>query len=424
MADKRLRKTLKKLIFNDKYLIIVSLFLAVIVWIVTSINIGDVEEKTIKIDVPIKLGDEISDQLSMQYYSLQDTVELSVTFSGAKYVIGQVGENDFSVKFDTSDVSRTGDQRIPILVSNNSNLDFTVTSVYPSSVEAYFDVNLTKTFDLNLEYDEKNVADGYTFGEPVLSEDKIVVSGPKTFVEQIENAVLNVDFGSSKDLTEPFKTECAIEFEGIGYEASYLSVTSRTDTENQLSNIAVTLPVLKVKTLPVSVQLEDAPDGVDEGLISITYSKDSIEAGVLDSADISGAVIGTLDFTKISTGKNTFDFDVTNLKGITVLDKDLKTITATVNVSSSYELKTIGIKRSDVLVEGLSDSQKASVRNLSKYYVTVIAPKDVSASSLELELKVDVSEKSEDNSYPLTVTITNNDNAWVYSTYTATVDIT
>ena len=423
MAEKKIRQSLKKLIFNDRYLIIVSLFLAVVVWVVTSINIGDVESKTIRVEVPVKLGDKVSDQLSMQYYSLQDTIDISVTISGAKYVIGQVDENDLTVNFDTSAVNRTGVQNIPILVSNNSNLDFNVTSTYPSSIEAYFDVNMTKTFDLYLDFDETNVAEGYTFGVPVLSEDKIVVSGPKTYVDSIERAFLTIDFGEDKELTEPYKKECMIEYDGIGVEQNYLNVTSRTDSKHTLSKVSVTLPVLKVTVLPVSVELEDQPEGVDEGTIAINYSEESIEAGVLDSANISSAVIGTVPFNKIGLGKTSFDFDVTNLKGITVLDEKLKTITATFDVSSSYEMRRIGIKRGDVIVEGLSQSQSAEVKSLSKYYVSVIVPKDVSASSLELELKVDVTEKSEDGSYPLNVSILNNDNCWVYSTYSATVEI-
>ena len=98
--NKKIRKNLKKLIFNDRYLIIVSLLLAIVVWVVTSINIGDVETKTIKISAPISLGDEVSEQLSMQYYSLQDSIDINVTISGAKYVIGQVDENDLLVNFD------------------------------------------------------------------------------------------------------------------------------------------------------------------------------------------------------------------------------------------------------------------------------------------------------------------------------------
>ncbi|MFR5877088.1 MAG: hypothetical protein ACLUFN_11440, partial [Eubacterium sp.] len=87
MAEKRKKKSnfsIKRLIYNDKYLIIFSLLLAVVVWVVTSLNIGIDETKTVKIDVPISLGDEVSEQLGMQYYSFQNTIQVSVTVSGAK----------------------------------------------------------------------------------------------------------------------------------------------------------------------------------------------------------------------------------------------------------------------------------------------------------------------------------------------------
>ncbi|MBE6720816.1 MAG: hypothetical protein E7571_09245, partial [Ruminococcaceae bacterium] len=186
MKNKRTGFDFRRLIFNDKYLIITSLLLAVLIWIVTSLNIGTSENKTLRIDVPIKLGDEVSEQLGMQYYTLQDTIELNVTISGAKYAIGQVTESDLNIRFDTSNVNRTGEQSIPILVSNGSNnLDFTVSSTYPSSVDAYFDVNETRTFSVNVNYDDTAIADGYTFGTPVLNEDKVVISGPKTYVDKI-----------------------------------------------------------------------------------------------------------------------------------------------------------------------------------------------------------------------------------------------
>lgn len=417
--------SLKKLVFNDKYLIIFSLLLAILVWIVTSLNIGTDEAKTIKLNVPISLGDEVSEQLGMQYYSFQETIDINVTISGAKYVIGQVDANDFSVKFDTSAVNRTGEQTIPILVTNNSNtLDFTVTSTYPSSIDAYFDVNESKTFDLYLSYDESNTANGYTFGTPVLSEDKVIVSGPKTFVDKIDRTVLNVDFGESKDLTEPYNSDCNIEIEGAGVETNYLSITSRTDTKTPINQISVTLPVLKKAILPIAVDFEDKPSGLPDNALSIKYSRDSISAGVLDSADISNAVIGSIAFSSLNVGKNEFKFDVTNLKGITVLDEELNTIKATVNVNSSYEAKTIRINRSEIDIEGVEKGKKASIKGLSKNYVTVIAPSSTSASDLNLDIKCDVSEKREDKTYPLTITITNDNNAWVYSTYTATVDIT
>ena len=119
-AKEKKKFSFKDIIYNDKYLIFFCVLLAVLVWIMTSLSIGTNESKTVKVQVPIKLGDEVSKQLDMQYYTLQNTVELSVTITGAKYVIGQVTDDDLSVKFDTSNVNRTGEQSIPILVTDKS----------------------------------------------------------------------------------------------------------------------------------------------------------------------------------------------------------------------------------------------------------------------------------------------------------------
>lgn len=428
MAEKNTKKTnfsLKRLIYNDKYLIIFSLCLAVLVWTVTSLNIGIDETKTIKVDVPISLGDEVSEQLGMQYYSLHDTLELSVTISGAKYVIGQVTGDDLNIKFDTSSVNRIGEQSIPILVTNGSKtLDFNVTSTYPSSIDGYFDVNDTKTFDLYLKYDDSAVAEGYSFGNAVLSEDKVIISGPKTYVDKIDRASVNVDFGADKDLTEPYSAECKINIEGSGVETSYLTMTSKSDLKTPIKTVSVTLPVLKEKMLPVDVAFEDVPKSIADDIVDVRYSLDSIDAGVLDSADITTAQIGTISYNQLTVGRNEFNFDITNLKGITLLSDKHKSVDIVVTVSDKYEEMRIPVSESDVIITGVKDNNKAKVKDISMNYVTVVAPKNTNVSAADIELKCDVSEVSKDNKYPVDVLIKKHNNSWIYGTYEATVNIT
>ena len=227
MEKKKHNFSLRRLIYNDKYLIIFSLVIAIFVWIFASINIGTDETKIIKVDAPIVLGDEVSNQLGMQYYSLQDSISLSVSITGPKYVIGQVTADDLDVNFDTSSVRRTGEQTIPILVTNSSRtLDFDVTSTYPASIDAFFDVNEVKTFDVGVEFDSNNVADGYVFGNPVLSDDKVVVSGPQTYVDKVEGIYVDVNFGDDASLTEPYKADCELQVKGLGIESNYLTIKS------------------------------------------------------------------------------------------------------------------------------------------------------------------------------------------------------
>lgn len=419
--DKKSKFSIRRLIYNDKYLIIVSLLLALLIWVIASINIGTDENKTIKITAPITLGDELSNQLGMQYYTLQDNIDVSVTISGPKYVIGQVTDEDLSINFDTSTVNTTGLQTVPILVSDASkNLDFDVVSTYPSTIEAYFDVNEVKTFDVSLNYNDDSVADGYTFGTPVLSDEKVVVSGPQTFVDKVERVYANVDFGDENDIIKPFKTTSNLQIEGLGIESNYLTLTSEKE-ESKIDSVSVTLPVLKKVNLPVSVEFNGVGFNTSD-IISTTYSVDYLSAGVLESANVNQAVVGKIDFSKLTVGENKFTFDVTNLQGITVLD-DTKKVDVTVDVSSSYRQRSISISRNNVTIEGVPDGYSAKVISIDKSSVSVVAPSSESIYTNDLTVKCDVSTKRDDNTYPLTITVANSKNAWVYGIYNARVEL-
>lgn len=408
------------LVYNDKYLIVLSIFLAVIVWIGSSLSVGADDTKTIKVTAPIELSGKLSG-IGMQYYALQNSVDLSITLSGQKYVIGQVTADDLNITFDTSAVNRTGNQSIPIRVTNKSKrLDYTVESVYPSSIEGYFDVNTTKTFDVDVKFDRDKVADGYVFGTPVLSEDKIVVSGPKTYVDKIDNAYCEVDFGDKTNLTEPFTQDCDIELDGNGVETSYITITNRTDENTPLTSLSVTIPVLQTCTLPITTTFEDKPTGLAKDIVSVSYSKNQLYAGALSTADISTANIGTIYFGDLTVGSHDFEFDVTNLNGISVLD-GTKKITAKVTVSNSYSEHKVRINKDDIIIEGAEQGSKLSVKSIDSTIVTVLAPKKASINSSNLTLKCDVSKKNDKNQYPIEI-IVSNSKAWVYGKYYATIE--
>lgn len=414
------RFSIKNIIYNDKYLIVFSLLLAVVVWTATSINIGTDESKNVKLTVPITLGDEVSEQLGMQYFSLKDSVDISVSISGPKYVIGQVTKDDLNVKFDTSSVSRTGEQTIPILVTNGSKtLDFTVESVYPSSVEGYFDISTSKNFDVEVEYDEGAIADGYFFGTPVLSEDKVVVSGPKTYIDKIESVYVNVDFGTATNIKETVNTTSSIEIKGNGVEERYLTITPVKDDSSKIEKLSVALPVLKIVDLPVKVDIEDVPAGLKTTDYSIYYSQSSIKGGVLDSANITEAVIGAISFSQLKTGVNTFEFTTDNIQGVTALEKDQK-ITVTVTVNSNFVVQSVPLYKSSISLIGAKSGTNPTISSVNSGLITVVVPKGTVINRSDLVLKCDVSDS---NNETVVVEITvNNDKSWVYGTYTATIE--
>lgn len=414
--------SLRSLIYNDKYLIAVSLLLAVLVWIGASINMGTDESKTITITAPIELGDQVSEQLGVQFYPLQDTVELNVTVSGPKYIIGQIKQEDLNVKFDTSSVKRTGSQNVPIIVSAKSKyLDYNVTSVSPSAIECYFDVNSSKSLDVDVMYDEDNVADGYMFGTPVLSEDRIYVSGPKTYIDKIESAYVFMNFGDAVDLKEPVNQKCSILFKGTGIDTNYINVYNNAESKDELTDISVTLPVLKLQTLPVTTSFVGKPQNLPESAVTVKYSVSEIRGGILDSANITKADVGSIDFSKLKVGENIFTFETKDASGMAVVDS-IQYVTATVTVSNSYKEYAIPISSRNVEFEGLAQDLTATVDGMSQSYVTVIAPANVNISRNSLTIKCDMTGKNKSGNYDMQISV-NNKSAWVYGSYTCAVTV-
>ena len=80
MADKNKKKkfSLKKLIYNDKYLIVFSIIAAVIVWVSTSMSLSPETTKTITVAVNVDFSDSAADQLGIKCYG-DSKIDVDVT---------------------------------------------------------------------------------------------------------------------------------------------------------------------------------------------------------------------------------------------------------------------------------------------------------------------------------------------------------
>ena len=199
-------------------------------------------------------------------------------------------------------------------------------------------------------------------------------------------------------------------------------MTSRTNTKNQLSTINVSIPVLKRVSLPVSVDFTEVPSGISTSSLRTTYSVNSLNAGILDNSDVTEAKLGKIDFSDLKPGVNTVYFDVSDIPGILPLDS-VNQISATVTIPNTYEEIKVPLSTADVSVVGVAEGYEAEVTDLSNSSITVIAPVGTKPASIKLTAKCNVSEENEEGEYPLQLSLKNS-YCWVYSTYTATVELT
>lgn len=426
MANKKKKSkfSLRKLIYNDKYLIIISIVLSLVVWIATSINLSPETTKTITVPVTVDFSGSAAEQLGLKCFG-DESIDVDVTVSCKKYLAMEVSADNINISLDTNAVTNSGYTDVPIKVDTNNNSDFKVTSYYPTVYRAYFDIEQEKTMDIDIRYtNEDFIADGYMMGEPLLSESTVTVRGPRTYVSQVESVVSNVNI--EKELNQTTSMDLSLTaVDSYGSRVSYITI----DTGGE--SLTITIPVLKEMTLDVSASFTGKPSRVSTADFDIAYSVKRVSAGVLEDADIKVANIGTIDFSQLNVGENKFTFNVDSMKGIVVLD-NIDTITATVTVPSDYVSTTVNVNTSNGSVINVPDGYKATVTSISSNEVTVIGKEEnvENLTSSNIKLVVDLSKidskeiKTGLTTFDAATAVEKSDTCWVYGKYKVTVNIT
>lgn len=427
MAQKKNKKnkfSLRKLIYNDKYLIVISIVLAVVIWVVTSMNLSPETSKTITVPVTVDFSDSAAEQLGIKCFG-EETIDVDVTVSCKKYLAKDITADDMKVYLQTNVVTSSGSYDVPIKVETSDTADFKVTSYYPTVYRAYFDFEDEKVMDLDIKYaNEDFIEQGYTMGQPMLSQSTVTVKGPRSYVMQVAAVSATVNIEEKLKATKTMDI-VATALDSYNSKVNYITIDSGTE------NLTITIPVLKEMELEVAANFTGKPSKINTSDFGIYYSVNKVNAGVLEEAKINKAVIGDIDFSSLKPGTNKFTFNVDSLDSYVILDK-IDEIDVTVNVPSEYKEKTVSVGYGSVKVINVPDGYKASVTGISTGNITVIGTE----SSLEnltasnVNLVVDFSNVDKDKlkegtaSYKITTALENSDTCWIYGEYNAYVNVT
>lgn len=423
--NKKSKFSIRKLIYNDKYLIVISIIAAVAIWVATSMNLSPETTKTITVPLTVNFSDTAAEQLGLKCFG-DETVNVDVTVSCKKYLAKDITADNLDVHLQTNAVTTSGYSDVPIQVeSNGTDNNFKITGYYPTVYRAYFDVEAEKVMDIEVSYNNDDfIEDGYMMGEPLLSESTVTVKGPRTYISQVDKVISRVDIDSKlKETVSKELTLTAVD--SYGSRVSFISFSTEAE------NLTITIPVLKEMNLNVTSSFVGKPSKVNTNDFDISYSLNKVNAGILEGADIKEANIGSIEFSKLNVGKNKFSFDVNSLDGIVVLD-NVETIDVTVTVPSSYTSTDIEVSASDVKAINAPKGYKATVTGIDFSKVTVIGSESTLSglSKSNMNLAVDLSSLKEEDiktgssGYTVTTALVNADTCWIYGAYTATVNIT
>lgn len=416
MKNKKFKFT--ALFENNKFVLIISLLLAFVIWLTYSMYGGEEQQKSI--DVPIQMDSlTVPKQFNLRQFGEYSNSAVTVTIKGKKAVVGTVTAEDIKVVASTLDVNTAGKHNLPLSVTIDSNKDFEIVSTNTLSVEVYFDaykeVTMAVTMDLSTT---PLVPSGYELGTITLSKEKLLAYGPSTEVSKIDRILAQADVGDNLTKT-------------TSYDANIVAVDKYN---NEIQNISfknadkftVTVPVFKLATLPVSVQLTNMPDGITADDLSIKYSTANLEIAGEESTvkKLKAVNIGTIDFSDLTNSENKFTFETGALAGLKV-KSDISKITVNIDLSS-YKSNTITVPSSAVeIVNATGKTVKLSGTALKiKAVGSTSSVKSLTADDLSVVLNVTDDTKTGSNqNLGVTVKITSDKNSWIVGSYTVKATI-
>ena len=359
---------LNKIFYNNRYLMVFSIVVAVIVWIAVVMEYSPETEYTIS-DVPVKVNvEDTSAELAGLHPFEADDYTVDLVIVGPRYSIraSDISKDDFNVSAVITDVTTVGEHVLDLkAVPVNKSANYSIESMSRNTVTVYFD-NYTSEKVIPVELTgvpQDNLAvEGKYCDGAVLSQNTITVSGATSQINRLGEKVYatmgdeNLSFPLEKTAT--FDAELLLK-DSLGNDLRYINIDDG-------KKIVGTIPVLEMKTFKTNVSFKNTPVANAENALpsNISYTITPSEVSVAAAEDVLNSMsvfdIGSIDFKDIPYNGGTFTFKTSDITSAKVVDKSIEEFTVTVKVENTSST-TVDIPSSNVKINNTPDGYTARV---------------------------------------------------------------
>lgn len=370
MSEKRKIKSGSNII-----LIIVSLLLAVCLWLILSLTAFPDTTKTLY-DVPINTSLEGSwaDLEGLSIINI-DRESANISFTGQRAEISNYTNEDIVIKLNLDNVRGSGSYNVPLTVESVRGDQLTDIKLAPASVHIDFDRLATKTFSVDdgtitVDLDNIHAADGHVIDpeEVDVSPKSFEISGPQDYIEQITSCKLGFEGNLTLSSTQKLNVNQMTLYSN-GAIVNDDVVTKSTE------QFTVSVPVYITKELKLEVTLISyASDIIDASTIPYRLSTDSILVRSEDASieSLETINLGYIDIRNITPGyvqsfPITENSRYTNISGIDEVKVyfDLE----------DYASKTVTLSGSQIMQLNQPAGYNVYIER-DKLRVTVVGPAD------------------------------------------------
>lgn len=423
---KKKNQRISDLFYNNRFLFVFSVVVAVITWLVVAVEFAETEN-IIK-NVPVQIDySRIQDNLGGLEPFGETEFFVDVTISGKRHIVESDDvKDDLVVTANTSYVSSVGTYSLNLAVTSASvRPEYDVVGTSTNSIDVYFDYYKEKEFkvEADIDFASPAVPEGYHMDNFILSNAATVkVSGPETEINKIK--AVSAKATNEGNLRQSQTVDAILTAVTVdGSTPKYISFNRQSE------KIQITIPVYKIATLPVTCGFSNAPSEYLGNMpFSVSISPATVTFGVPENelaGKTSMELATKIDFSELKTGVNTFNVKATGgeIVGGIVLDETQEFI-ITVKVGGMSS-KTVAAPQ-NVSFINVPDGLVTETSSLNFSEMTVIGPQEkldlITADSINLV--ADFSDIDENASDVVTVPVRISDGScWSYGFYTVTATI-
>lgn len=367
-------KANKRNIFDNKWaLIVVALLLSVLVWVIIAGFVSPGEETTTRnATVNYSYNEAFYRNQNLVIVDMEDLPTMVEVSIRSNDMVWAVDSSNVTVYVDYSAVNGPGTYSLDVKWVSLNLDNYTIVEADPGKINVRFETRESKTLMVEASAPGVEAANGYIKNSLVVTPVSVDISGPASEVERVASVV------------------AVVPDEEIRYESKIYSVTLKLlDADGEeldlqpftlsVYQVDVEVPILEVRSFPVTVGISGAPEGFDEEWFRehLTLSMETVQvAGKSEDLDkIQSIEAGIIDLSTFDPANAVYDFTISLRSGLRLNEPSLNQVHVTFNATGLTQ-KTFSVPSRNIRVVNVPAGLTVTPED-GNINVTLMGPTDV-----------------------------------------------
>ncbi len=411
----------RKLFYNDRILMIISVILGIIVWAFV-VNVVETDKKQKIPDIPVAFDTTSLEKLGLSVISVDNkTVEIEVV--GSRFTVSQLTPDDFITSVSLFGVDSPGTYDLEVQVSKKyQNTDYNINQpTSPIMVSVRFDKYVSKKLPLSIDLSSITVPGGYIMEKHYITPSEITISGPETDVARVSKCLVVPDPALPETVDKTTVGSGGV----VLYDVTG-QLVDMTNLKLDRDRADVTIPVLKQKTLPIKLEFSNVPDNflLEELQYSLSDTQ-ILVAGPAETIDTMSKISVRYVDMKLVEPNSVFAFDIELPEGFVNID-NITSVKVDFAIAD-YEVRKFNIKTINIVNEPTNYEVKLATKGINN--VQIVGPPEVLdlITAGDIIAEVDVSDRDlgtgSQHNVPARIIIPSRGAVWAIGDYSVVITV-